>query len=241
MASPSRPSPSLWDGWYANVLDMSRFDSPAEQEAFLRDHPLVQVLSKVEQTAIMDTLWSEVRAVDEQSVMQLNSPLLDDLRKVALNYGKDPPSLSFVIELTGSIHLVLFCLGRASDPLTYQDGALRVAASKGHKDICTLLLDRGADVNAVDDYSLRYAALYGHKDVCALLLDRGANVRAWDDSPLRWAASCGHKDVCELLLNRGASHTDAVRYAATNGHKEVVDLLLQSRWTVSTTAVSRNG
>ena len=222
---------------------MSRFDSPAEQDAFLRDHPLVQVLSKVEQTATMDELWLAVRAVGEQSVMQLNSPLLDDLRKVTSVKMIENvlPRLSFVIELTGSIHLVSFCLDRAADPRRYQDGALRVAASKGHKDICTLLLDRGADVHAVDDYSLRYAALYGHKDVCALLLDRGANVRAWDDSPLRWAASCGHKDVCELLLNRGASHADAVRYAATNGCKEVVDLLLQSRSTVSTTAVSKNG
>lgn len=238
MSSP--PSAALWGGWYANILDMSTFSTPAEQDVFLREHPLVQVLSKVEQTTTMEELWSVVRDIDEQSVMQLNSPLLDDLRKVALNYGKDPPSLGFMIHLAGSIHLVLFFLGRCSDPRAYQDGALRMAASKGCKDICTLLLDRGADVHAVDDYSLRYAALYGHKDVCALLLDRGADVHAWDDSPLRWAASSGHKDVCELLLNRGASHADAVRYAATCGHKDVVDLLLQSRSTVSTT-VSKNG
>lgn len=227
---PRPPSAALWGGWYTNILEMSTFSTPAEQDAFLRDHALVQVLARIEQTTTMDELWPVVCSIDEQSVMQLNSPLLDDLRKVAPEYIQNYDlNLGFVIDLTGSIHVVSFCLDRGADPRTHYNGALRVAASNGYKDICALLLDRGADVNAVDDYALRYAACHGHKDVCTLLLDRGANPRAVDSYALRYAAWKGHNGICALLLDRGAdvhaADNEALRVSTWNGHKEVVALL----------------
>lgn len=243
MSRPSLPPPSaaLWGGWYANILDMSTFSTPQEQEVFLCENPLVQVLARIEQTTTMGELWPVVRAIDEQSVMQLNSPLLDDLRKVAReyidNYGLN---LGFVIDLTGSVYVASFCLDRGADYRTHHNGALRVAASNGYKDICTLLLDRGADVHAVDDYALRYAALNGHKDVCALLLRHGADPRAIEDYALRYAAWKGHKDICALLLDHGANvhaaDNEALRVSTWNGHEETTALLQNY-----TTNVLKNG
>ncbi len=232
MASLSRPPPAsaaLWGGWYANIMSMSTFDTPAEQEAFLRQNPLVQVLVNVEATTTMEQIWSVVRSIDEESVMKLNSPLLDDLRKATADRTK-PPRLSSIVCLTRSALATSFCLDRGARTYTLHEEELRFASEFGLKDIVVVLLDRGSSVHAWDDYPLRWAALGGYTDLCRLLLDRGADIHARVDCALRWAAEAGHKDVVALLLDRGAdihAYSDgALRDATHRGHKEVCELLL---------------
>lgn len=208
---------------------MSTFDTPAEQDAFLRQDPLVQVLAKVEATTTMEEIWSMVQSIDEESVMKLNSPLLDDLRKASADRTK-PPRLSSVVYLTHSVQATSFCLHRGAGTHRLHEEELRYASRCGLNDIVVLLLDRGCSVHVWDDYPLRWAALGGYTNLCRLLLDRGADIHAKDDRALRWAAEAGHKDVVALLLDRGADvHANldgAFRDAKRNGHKEVCELLL---------------
>ncbi len=245
MASPPPPSTALWGGWYANILEMSAFDTAAEQDAFLRENTLVRILARVEQTTTLDELWSVVRGIDEQTVMQLNSPLLDDLRKVS-NPPVDPctfpakevaasdvqgPDLEELVKSTNDVSLetVSFCLDRdiASPVLA---GALYWAAMHGRKDLCTLLLGRGVDISSFDDYPLRWSAYIGRKDICELLLDAGVDVHGESDAALRWASEAGHKDVVALLLDRGANVNSndgySLRGAAYFGHRAICELLL---------------
>ncbi len=231
MAPPSPPPPSaaLWGGWYANIMEMSTFDTPAEQETFLRQDPLVHVLAKVEATTTMEQIWSVVRSIDEESVMKLNSTLLDDLRKASADRTK-PPRLSSIVYLTHSCPATSFCLDRGAGTHTLHEEELRYASRYGLTDIVVLLLDRGSDIHVWEDYPLRWAALGGYTNLCQLLLDRGADIHARYDYALCWAAEAGHKEVVALLLDRGAdihAYSDgALRDATRNGHKEVCELLV---------------
>ena len=235
-ASPSSspPSAALWGGWYANVLDMSTFDTPAEQETFLRDNALVQVLASVEKAATLRDMWLVILTIPERVVMQLNSPLLDHLRKVytecALCDADPYHAALYRAALLGYKNVCEFLLDCGADIHSGEDLALCYAASKGHKDLCALLLDRGAYIDAFHNFPLRYAAGHGHKDVCALLLDSGADIHAMNDCALRWAACEGHARVVELLLDRGADihaqNDAAVNAAKTERHKDVCDLLI---------------
>lgn len=120
------------------------------------------------------------------------------------------------------------------------DTALGLAAWRGYRDVCELLLDRGAR-HEPDKYGrtpLACAAVSrkggGMKDVCALLLDRGATHAADNTgrTPLACAAWVGDADVCALLLDRGATHaaddtgTSPLGHAAMRGNKDVCALLL---------------
>lgn len=223
------PSASLWGGWYANILELSSFDTPEERDLFFRTNSLVQVLSRVEETTSMPELWSVVGEIDEKSVMQLNSPLLDALRNVRFAKSWTNPNLSTIVSVSKSIDAVSFCLKRGAGRNADFDDALRGAACIGNKDICILMFELGATcVTAAS--ALCYAAGQGHKDIVQLLLDRGMDVHDCDDLALHVAACSGHRGICALLLDHGASLTtgrDAVlRVAAIQGHKDVVTLLL---------------
>lgn len=226
MASPSPPPPSaaLWGGWYANVFEMSTFDTPSEQEVFLRENALVQALARVEETTNIADMCAAVRRIPEETVMQLNSPLLDNLRNVSQGW-----TLLKAVKYTGSASAVSFCLDRGADIHADNDSALRWAGYLNLKDVCELLLDRGANVHAMDDAALFWAASKGNTEVVRVLLEHGADVHSRQDEALRYAASAGHKDVCKLLLDSGADiharSDEAVRRARGEGHEDVVALL----------------
>ena len=92
---------------------------------------------------------------------------------------------------------------------------LILAATYGHLEIATLLLDAGADVNRRETRSprdlmrtpLTAAARNGHLEIAELLLDNGARVDAaptGDATALMEAADNDHEGIVALLLDRGA-------------------------------------
>ena len=86
---------------------------------------------------------------------------------------------------------VLLCYGANADgAYTSEETPLYMAASRGHIDVCNLLIYFGASVNKVDDRDkipLFAAAKAGHADVCNLLEHHGADI------------SCIAKEIESLL------------------------------------------
>ena len=121
-------------------------------------------------------------------------------------------------------------------------GALFQAASRGHLEVCRLLLDAGADLEAVDDAGLRplhSAAEAGHVQLVRLLLDAGAELEAEDeggDRPLHEAVFNNHVEVVGLLLAAGADGTaenhdgeEPKTIAAERGYEAILELLRADR------------
>ena len=90
---------------------------------------------------------------------------------------------------------------------------MHVAASRGHADILSLLLDHGAKVDMRDRSGrtpLYRASEYGHLKAGQVLLDRGADIKArshksdffW--TPLFHAVLNRHFEYSRMLLKRGA-------------------------------------
>ncbi len=115
---------------------------------------------------------------------------------------------------------------------------LITAASLGHRDIVTALLDNGADPDFVDwtaRTALVAAAANGETDVAEVLLESGADVNAqpWmGQTALMVAAMNGHTEVARLLLDRGADPDvkdedgwTALMLARGHGHTDLADLL----------------
>jgi Zn-dependent protease len=114
---------------------------------------------------------------------------------------------------------------------------LITAASLGHRDIVTALLDNGADPDFTDwtGPALVTAAANGETGVVEVLLESGADVNAqsWiGQTALMVAAINGHTEVARLLLDSGADPdvTDgdgwtALMLARGHGHTDLVDLL----------------
>jgi uncharacterized protein len=120
--------------------------------------------------------------------------------------------------------------------------ALHRAASRGHLQAVTLLLNRGAQVDAADGEGvtpLVLAAYRGQTDVVKLLLDRGAFVNARENrnglSSLSHAVGRGDKQLVVVLLAHGADPLlksadgrTALERAEANGATEIVALLKQA-------------
>jgi ankyrin repeat protein len=118
---------------------------------------------------------------------------------------------------------------------------IHVAASEGHCDILSLLIEHGADVNnnqgEYSDTPLHRASLMARVEAGQFLLDRGADIDArsrYKRTPLIYAAIAGHVEFARMLLERGAV-IDAravldrtpLHWAARNGRKQVVQLFLE--------------
>jgi uncharacterized protein len=115
-----------------------------------------------------------------------------------------------------------------------------LAATFGHPDIVTFLIENGADVNAVATNGTGYNALTGsvsqrRRDITKILLDSGAKADyrygpGW--SPLHEAAMDGDAEVAALLLDHGADLNaknaegkTPLGLAAANQKTQVADIL----------------
>ena len=115
---------------------------------------------------------------------------------------------------------------------------LHLAARKGFRDMCVLLLEASAEIDAEEisdgKQPLHEACKHGHFDVCELLLDRKARIEEANFTglrPLHWAAASGHVEICDMLLDRRAILHSAsgdtwepLHHAAAAGHEKVVRL-----------------
>lgn len=110
--------------------------------------------------------------------------------------------------------------------------ALSVAATHGHLDVVTLLLENEASVDKADECGhtpLFWAAYVGNTAVMTLLLEKGASVDKASDNgntPLLYAAMNGRTAVVTLLLEKDTSDEAALYLAAEKGHIACVQALL---------------
>jgi ankyrin repeat protein len=123
---------------------------------------------------------------------------------------------------------------------------LTLAASRGHKQPVSVLLEHGADINTTDEHlrtPLHQAAEGGYEPVVSLLLKAGAKPNVLDknrDTPLHLAANgettrhqpkinCWHRRTAESSpLMKGANAPQNRRFEERGGHYGVVEQLLKA-------------
>lgn len=87
------------------------------------------------------------------------------------------------------------------------ENPLMLAALIGDKELCQLMIQKGGDVNKPGWAPLHYAATNGHLEVMSLLLDEHAYIDAAspnNTTPLMMAAHYGTPAAVKLLLKAGA-------------------------------------
>jgi uncharacterized protein len=87
------------------------------------------------------------------------------------------------------------------------ESPLMLASLKGQTEVVKKLIARGADVNKPGWAPLHYAATNGHTEIMTLLLDNHAYIDASspnDSTPLMMAALYGTASAVKLLLEAGA-------------------------------------
>jgi len=117
---------------------------------------------------------------------------------------------------------------------------IHVAASAGHNDILSLLIDHGAGVNGrcIDGSTpLHRASWNARLEAGQVLLNRGVDIDArtnFGTSALIYAVVQGHVEFARMLLEHGAAidtrgnlGMTALHWAAVNGNTEAVRLLLE--------------
>uniref|UniRef100_L2FBA5 Nacht and ankyrin domain protein n=1 Tax=Colletotrichum fructicola (strain Nara gc5) TaxID=1213859 RepID=L2FBA5_COLFN len=126
---------------------------------------------------------------------------------------------------------------------------LHVAASNGHIETATILIEAGADVNSAPSDSvwtpLTTASAVGNVEIVKLLLANGASISITDkkgQTPLHKAISGGSVQVVRLLLENGAGspvtttkekRMHLLQKASSKGHVEIVRLLLEKGFNAS--------
>lgn len=87
------------------------------------------------------------------------------------------------------------------------ESPLMLAALKGELQLCRLMIQKGGDVNKPGWTPLHYAATHGHLEVLSLLLEENAYIDAAspnNTTPLMMAAHYGTPSAVKLLLEAGA-------------------------------------
>ncbi len=90
------------------------------------------------------------------------------------------------------------------------ESALMMAALKGNLELADKLIKKGGDVNKTGWTPLHYAASNGHGDIISLLLEKNAYIDAESpngSTPLMMAAMYGSTAAVKLLLQEGADPT----------------------------------
>ena len=118
--------------------------------------------------------------------------------------------------------------------------AMHSAASEGHSDILSLLINHGADINGCGKNGctpLHRASQNGRLKAGQLLLNNGADINFQNDynyTALIYAASHGHVEFARMLLDswalinvRDDYRKTALHWAVINGQVESVRLLLE--------------
>lgn len=115
------------------------------------------------------------------------------------------------------------------------ESPLMLAALKGEKELCQLMIRKGADVNKPGWAPLHYAATSGHLDVMRLLLEENAYIDAAspnNTTPLMMAAHYGTSAAVKLLLEAGADPMlknyqglTAIDFAIRGDRAESADLI----------------
>ncbi|GMH36384.1 hypothetical protein BSKO_04252 [Bryopsis sp. KO-2023] len=107
---------------------------------------------------------------------------------------------------------------------------LKVAARKGHHDVCKFLVHHGAQLQVRDfngETALHEACRYGHLMTVSALISLGADVRIADQklsTPLHVASQNCFPHVAKVLIGCGAE-----RRARNADHKSAFDVTCQSR------------
>jgi hypothetical protein len=122
----------------------------------------------------------------------------------------------------------------------YEETPMHAAASAGHANILSLLMEHGADVNGraiFDETPLLGGSDKARLEAGQLLLDNGADINAGsylNFTPLSRAASLGHIEFSRMLLKRGAvidlpdnEGRTPLHWAAKTGKTKAVRLLLE--------------
>lgn len=90
--------------------------------------------------------------------------------------------------------------------------ALHIAAAKGYKEICSLLLTASEYINinaktSIERTPLHLASIHNHLKVVLLLINKGCKINLFDNdrnTALHYAASMGYEDIVEALLQNNA-------------------------------------
>ena len=122
------------------------------------------------------------------------------------------------------------------------ESPLMLAALKGLTGFCQQLIDKGADVNKPGWTPLHYAATNGHLDTMTLLLDNYAYIDAASPNgttPLMMAAHYGTPAAVKLLLEAGAdpmlknqqglSAIDFAQKASRSDSAELIATVIRAR------------
>jgi ankyrin repeat protein len=119
------------------------------------------------------------------------------------------------------------------------------ASSRGHVDLCKILIEAGADINVLNGYPLLSAAIAGRAEMCKFLIDSGADLQhkkgdGW--TPLHGAATAGKLEACRVLIEGGMdvnavtlNGRTALSEAIRRGNSDVAKYLIEvgADWTLS--------
>ena len=121
---------------------------------------------------------------------------------------------------------------------TSDESPLMIAALNGSSDLAQVLIAKGADVNKTGWAPLHYAATRGHLQMISLLLDNYAYIDAASPNgttPLMMAAFYGTPQAVKLLLDAGADPLikndqglTAIDFAHRNNRADSAELIATS-------------